>query len=150
MPNYLFAPNAELPVIGRARRDRRYVPVRPGTDRGLGKGRFHDWRPRSTDFAYPPNVDLLRKQIEVLAEMLAAPPPTPRSRRTSTSPSESDSCSRVVPYAQLILEEALLSGVDERAARRDLRRAGARLQQLRRRAGRQARHERRAAASRCG
>jgi len=60
MPNFLFAPDASLPSIPRReRRGRRYVPVRPGPTGGLGKVRFHDWRPSFDTYAHLGNVALL-------------------------------------------------------------------------------------------
>src|SRR4029077_11182323 len=76
MPNFLFAPTSELPIVDRrddAANDS--FLFNQGPTGGLGKVRFHDWRPPSENFAYLPNVAVLREQIEVLAEMLASATP---------------------------------------------------------------------------
>jgi acyl-CoA dehydrogenase len=114
MPNYLFAPNTELPVIDRRDEatDDSFL-FDQGPTGGLGKVRFHDWRPPFDHFAYLPNVDLLRKQIDVLAEMLASATPDAAQQKDIDFAFGVGQLFAVVPYAQLILEEALLSGLDE-------------------------------------
>jgi acyl-CoA dehydrogenase len=114
MPNYLFAPNTELPVIDRRddATDDSFL-FDQGPTGGLGKVRFHDWRPPFDHFAYLPNVDLLRKQIDVLAEMLASATPDATQQKDIDFAFGVGQLFAVVPYAQLILEEALLSGLDE-------------------------------------
>ncbi|WP_264992522.1 acyl-CoA dehydrogenase, partial [Mycobacterium montefiorense] len=76
MPNYLFAPNSELPLIGRRDEavDDSFL-FNQGPTGGLGKVRFHDWRAPFESYAHLPNVALLREQIDVLAEMLASATP---------------------------------------------------------------------------
>jgi acyl-CoA dehydrogenase len=114
MPNYLFAPNTEMAVIGRRDEavDDSFL-FDQGATGGLGKVRFHDWRPPFDHFAYLPNVDLLRKQIDVLAEMLASATPDATQQKDIDFAFGVGQLFAVVPYAQLILEEALLSGLDE-------------------------------------
>jgi acyl-CoA dehydrogenase len=114
MPNYLFAPNTELPVIDRrdGATDDSFL-FDQGPTGGLGKVRFHDWRPPFDYFAYLPNVDLLRKQIDVLAEMLASATPDATQQKDIDFAFGVGQLFAVVPYAQLILEEALLSGLDD-------------------------------------
>lgn len=113
MPNYLFAPNAELPLIGRRddASDDTFL-FRQGPTGGLGKVRFHDWRAPFDSFAHLPNVALLRKQIDVLAEMLASATPDPAQQKDIDFAFAVGQLFATVPYAQLILEEARLSGVD--------------------------------------
>jgi acyl-CoA dehydrogenase len=114
MPNYLFAPNTEMPVIGRRddATDDSFL-FDQGPTGGLGKVRFHDWRPPFDHFAYLPNVDLLCKQIDVLAEMLASATPDATQQKDIDFAFGVGQLFAVVPYAQLILEEALLSELDE-------------------------------------
>jgi acyl-CoA dehydrogenase len=114
MPNFLFAPTGELPIIDRrddAANDS--FLFNQGPTGGLGKVRFHDWRPPFENFAYLPNVALLRKQIEVLAEMLASATPDAAQQKDIDFAFAVGQLFATVPYAQLILEEALLSGMDE-------------------------------------
>jgi acyl-CoA dehydrogenase len=114
MPNYLFAPNSELPVVGRIDDavDDSFL-FNQGPTGGLGKVRFHDWRPPFEHFAYLPNVAVLRDQIDVLAEMLASATPDALQQKDIDFAFAVGQLFATVPYAQLILEEALLSGVDE-------------------------------------
>src|ERR1700742_4101187 len=114
MPNFLFAPNAELPLIGRRDEasDDTFLFAQ-GPTGGLGKVRFHDWRAPFDAFAHLPNVALLRNQIDVLAEMLASATPDAAQQKDIDFAFGVGQLFALVPYAQLILEEAPLSGVDE-------------------------------------
>jgi acyl-CoA dehydrogenase len=114
MPNYLFAPNSELPVIDRRddAADDTFLFAQ-GPTGGLGKVRFHDWRAPFDSFAHLPNVALLREQIDVLAEMLASATPDAVQRKDIDFAFAVGQLFATVPYAQLILEEAPLSGVAE-------------------------------------
>ena len=113
MPNFLFAPNAELPVIGRRddASDDTFLFAQ-GPTGGLGTVRFHDWRAPFDAFAHLPNVALLREQVEVLTEMLASATPDAAQQRDIDFAFAVGQLFASVPYAQLILEEAALSGVD--------------------------------------
>jgi acyl-CoA dehydrogenase len=114
MPNFLFAPNTELPVI--ARRDDAADDTflfAQGPTGGLGKVRFGDWRAAFDAFAQLPNVALLREQIDVLTEMLASATPDAVQQKDIDFAFAVGQLFATVPYAQLILEEAGLSGVDE-------------------------------------
>ncbi len=113
MPNFLFAPNAELPVIGRRddASDDTFLFAQ-GPTGGLGTVRFHDWHTPFDAFAQLPNVALLREQVEVLTEMLASATPDAAQQRDIDFAFAVGQLFASVPYAQLILEEAGLSGVD--------------------------------------
>ncbi len=113
MPNFLFAPDSELPVIGRRddAADDTFL-FNQGPTGGLGKVHFHDWRAPFDSFAHLPNVALLREQIEVLAEMLASATPDAAQQKDIDFAFAVGQLFATVPYAQLILEEAPLSGVD--------------------------------------
>ena len=114
MPNYLFAPDAALPVIGRRddAADDSFLFAQ-GPTGGLGKVRFHDWRASFAGFAHLPNVALLRDQVDVLAEMLASATPDAAQQKDIDFAFGVGQLFALVPYAQLILEEATLSGIDE-------------------------------------
>ncbi|OJZ70419.1 acyl-CoA dehydrogenase [Mycobacterium paraffinicum] len=114
MPNYLFAPNGDLPLIGR--RDDAVDDAflfNQGPTGGLGKVRFHDWRAPFESYAHLPNVALLREQIDVLADMLASATPDAAQQKDVDFAFGVGQLFATVPYAQLILEEVPLSGVDE-------------------------------------
>jgi acyl-CoA dehydrogenase len=114
MPNYLFAPDAALPLIGRRddAADDTFLFAQ-GPTGGLGKVRFHNWRASFDTCAHLPNVALLREQIDVLAEMLAGATPDAVQQKDIDFAFGVGQLFATVPYAQLILEEAPLSGVDE-------------------------------------
>jgi acyl-CoA dehydrogenase len=114
MPNFLFAPNSELPLIGRRddAADDSFLFAQ-GPTGGLGKVHFHDWRAPFQSFAHLANVALLREQIDVLAEMLASATPDAAQQKDIDFAFAVGQLFATVPYAQLILEEAPLSGVDE-------------------------------------
>ncbi|UXA07512.1 acyl-CoA dehydrogenase [Mycobacterium sp. SMC-2] len=114
MPNFLFAPSSELPIIGRRddASDDSFLFAQ-GPTGGLGKVRFHDWRAPFDAFGHLPNVALLRKQIDALADMLASATPDAAQQNDVDFAFAVGQLFATVPYAQLILEEALLSDVDE-------------------------------------
>jgi acyl-CoA dehydrogenase len=113
MPNFLFAPNSELPSIGRRddASDDTFLFAQ-GPTGGLGKVRFHDWRAPFESFGHLPNVSRLREQIDVLVEMLASATPDAAQQQDIDFAFAVGQLFATVPYAQLILEEAGLSGVD--------------------------------------
>ncbi len=113
MPNFLFAPDAALPLVGRRddAADDTFLFAQ-GPTGGLGKVRFHDWRASFESFGHLPNVALLRQQIDVLAEMLATATPDAAQQKDIDFAFAVGQLFATVPYAQLILEEAGLSGVD--------------------------------------
>ncbi|WP_055404539.1 MULTISPECIES: acyl-CoA dehydrogenase family protein [unclassified Mycobacterium] len=114
MPNFLFAPSGDLPLIGRRddAADDAFLFAQ-GPTGGLGKVRFHDWRAPFDAFAHLPNVALLRQQIDVLADMLASATPDAAQQKDVDFAFAVGQLFATVPYAQLILEEAALSDVDE-------------------------------------
>ncbi len=114
MPNYLFAPDAALPAIGRRddAADDSFLFAQ-GPTGGLGKVRFHDWRASFDGFTHLPNVALLRDQIDVLAEMLASATPDAVQQKDIDFAFGVGQLFALVPYAQLILEEAQMARVDE-------------------------------------
>ncbi|BBY39527.1 acyl-CoA dehydrogenase [Mycobacterium mantenii] len=114
MPNFLFAPNAALPSIGRRddAADDTFLFAQ-GPTGGLGKVRFHDWRASFDRFGQLPNVALLRSQIDVLAEMLASATPDAAQQKDIDFAFAVGQLFATVPYAQLILEEAGLSGSEK-------------------------------------
>jgi acyl-CoA dehydrogenase len=114
MPNFLFAPDASLPLLGRRddAADDTFLFAQ-GPTGGLGKVRFHDWRATFASFGHLPNVALLSQQIDVLAEMLAGATPDAAQQRDVDFAFAVGQLFATVPYAQLILEEAGLSGPDK-------------------------------------
>ncbi|OBG38930.1 acyl-CoA dehydrogenase [Mycobacterium alsense] len=111
MPNFLFAPSTELPAIGRRddAADDTFLFAQ-GPTGGLGRVRFSDWRAPFEGFAHLPNVALLREQIDVLTEMLASATPDALQQKDIDFAFAVGQLFATVPYAQLILEEAGISG----------------------------------------
>lgn len=133
MPNFLFAPDAALPLIPRRddAADDTFL-FNQGPTGGLGKVRFHDWRAPFDSYGHLPNVALLREQIDVLTEMLAgATPDASQQKDILRVRCRPDLRAGALCAADLGGGAAV--GRGRRAARRDLRPAGAGLQQLRRR-----------------
>ncbi len=114
MPNFLFAPDTALPLLGRRddAADDTFLFAQ-GPTGGLGKVRFHDWRSTFASFAHLPNVALLSQQIDVLAEMLASATPDAAQQRDIDFAFAVGQLFATVPYAQLVLEEAGLSGPEK-------------------------------------
>jgi acyl-CoA dehydrogenase len=111
MPNFLFAPDAALPLISRRddAADDSFL-FNQGPTGGLGKVRFHDWRSSFDAYAHLPNVALLREQIDVLGEMLVAATPDAAQQKDIDFAFGVGQIFALVPYAQLILEEGQLTG----------------------------------------
>ncbi len=111
MPNFLFAPSADLPAIGRRddASDDAFLFAQ-GPTGGLGKVRFGDWRAPFDSYAHLPNVALLREQLDVLTEMLASATPDAAQQKDVDFAFGVGQLFAAAPYAQLILEEAALSG----------------------------------------
>ena len=110
LPNYLFGaePLDHLPARRDAGDDA--FLFAQGPTRGLGKIRFGDWRPIFDAFAGVPNVARFREQADALIALLQRAPLT--AEQTSTDLDFQQSLAQIftlVPYGQLILEEAHLT-----------------------------------------
>jgi acyl-CoA dehydrogenase len=111
LPAYLFgsAPLEPAPVR-RGAGDDAFLFAQ-GPTRGLAKIAFPDWRPMFDAFADVPNVARFREQADALIAMLQTAPPTPEQARGDLDFQQSLSqIFTLVPYAQLILEEAQIQG----------------------------------------
>ena len=111
MPGYLFGSE---PLEAPARRDDPTDDAflfAQGPTRGLSKIRFPDWRPVFDSFAALPNVARLREQAELLVELVQKAPLT---QAQLTDDLDFQQCLAqlftLVPYAQLVLEQAQLDG----------------------------------------
>ena len=112
MPNFFFDP-APYPEIGRQDHDRNDdFLFDQGSTRGLGQIRFHDYR-RAFDGIDLPNVRLFFEQVERFREMLAAAPPGPDQMQDVDFLLAGGEIFALVVYAQLILENTRLYGVDD-------------------------------------
>jgi len=79
-----------------------------GPTRGLGKIKFPDWRPTLDAFAAVPNVALFREQADALLALLQDAALTPEQMTDLDFQQELAQLFTLIPYAQLILEQAEL------------------------------------------
>ncbi len=111
LPNYLFGSAALAPAPARRDTGDDAFLFAQGPTRGLGKIAFPDWRPIFDAFAASPNVARFREQADALVAMLAEAPPTPEQATADLDFQQSlAQLFTLVPYAQLILEQAQLEG----------------------------------------
>ena len=113
MPNYFFFP-AELPAVADARRaDQRRLPLPPGDDAGpraRSSSTTTRWPSQGCDAAQRGRSSA--EQIEVFKEMLAVAPPNEAQRKDIDFLLAGGEIFALVVYAQLILENAKLLGIE--------------------------------------
>jgi len=114
LPNYLFGSEAlDAPPERRDAADDAFLFAQ-GPTRGLGRITFPDWRPIFDAFAETPNVALFREQADALLGMLEKAPPTPEQMTADLDFQQSlAQLFTLVPYAQLILEQAQLDSTPQ-------------------------------------
>ncbi len=114
LPNYLFGSEAlDAPPARRDVADDAFLFAQ-GPTRGLGKITFPDWRPIFDAFAATPNVALFREQADALVTMLEEAPLTPEQMTADLDFQQSlAQLFTLIPYAQLILEQAQLDGTPQ-------------------------------------
>lgn len=83
-----------------------------GPSRGLSKIAFADWRPIMEKFAHIPNVGVFLKQAEAFQALLAVAEPTPAQQSDVDFLFSVGELFTLLPYAQLILEQAALEDTD--------------------------------------
>jgi acyl-CoA dehydrogenase len=112
MRNYFFNPAEYAPVAPDFSLNDDLFVFNQGPARGLGKVRFHDYRPVFDAFRDRPNVATFIEQINIFKELLEkAGPDEVQDRDPSWSLPLGEMFSIVV-YGQLILEQAQLDGTD--------------------------------------
>ncbi len=111
MANYLFNPAEYPPVPTRRDAADDDFLFRQGPSRGLGKVQFTDWRTAYAPFAGVPNVARFMEQAEGLATLLTASPPSEEQQRELGFLLTLGELFTLVPYGQLILEQAAPAGV---------------------------------------
>ena len=114
MANYFFNPG-DLPEIGRqdqpANDDFLFDQGGAG---GLGQIQFHDYRPVFDAFAARiPNVAVFAEQTEAFRDLLANDPPGPDQMKDVDFLLAGGNLFAMVVYAQLILENAKIYGIDD-------------------------------------
>jgi hypothetical protein len=111
LPGYLFGTAALEPApVCRDAGDDAFLFAQ-GPTRGLGKIAFPDWRPVFDASADVPNVARFREQADALVRLLQTAPPTQAQLTDDLDFQQSLSqIFTLVPYAQLILEQAQRDG----------------------------------------
>jgi alkylation response protein AidB-like acyl-CoA dehydrogenase len=114
LPQYLFGATAlPAPVQRRDAADDAFL-FDQGPTRGLGKIAFPDWRPVFDAFAETPNVAVFREQAESLVTLVQEAPLTPDQMTADLDFQQSlAQLFTLLPYAQLILEQARLDDTPE-------------------------------------
>ncbi|MGE5407773.1 MAG: acyl-CoA dehydrogenase family protein [Syntrophothermus sp.] len=114
LPNYLFGSEAlDAPPARRDPADDAFLFAQ-GPTRGLGKITFPDWRPIFDAFAATPNVARFREQADAFVTMLEDAPLTPEQMTADLDFQQSlAQLFTLIPYAQLILEQAQLDDAPE-------------------------------------
>ena len=112
MPNYLFKPKEYPPVPTRTDPVNDDFLFHQGPAHGLDKIRYHDWRPPYEAAAHLPNVARFREQAEAFVKFLST-----SKRDLSKTPFDFSlalgNLFTLIPYGQLILEQAALLHLDE-------------------------------------
>ncbi|MCU1647501.1 MAG: acyl-CoA dehydrogenase [Nocardia sp.] len=85
---------------------------RQGPSSGLGRIRFADWKPVFEKFAHIPNVAVFLEQALGLQTLLAAATPTREQQADVDFLFGLGELFTMVPYAQLILEQAAIANAD--------------------------------------
>ena len=132
MANYLFNPAEYPPVPPRRDAADDEFLFRQGPAKGLGKIQFNDWRASYAPFADVPNVARFMEQAEGLGELLGTAPPSEEQQTRARLPAHPGGA---VHARRLRTADPRAGRADRprrRHDRRDLRRAGARLLELRR------------------
>jgi len=113
LPNYLFGNEAlAAPPARYDAADDEFLFAQ-GPTRGLGKITFPDWRPVFDDFAHIPNVTRFREQADALVDLVSSAPLTPEQMSSDLDFQQSlAQLFTLVPYGQLILEQAALEEAD--------------------------------------
>lgn len=104
---------ASLPDIGRRREfGNDDFLFAQGPSAGLSRVTFADWRPVMRHFAHLPNVGVFLEQAEAFQALLAAAEPTSQQQADVDFLFSLGELFTLLPYAQLILEQAAFDGTD--------------------------------------
>jgi acyl-CoA dehydrogenase len=112
LQNFLFVPKEypEVPQRSDAADDE--FLFNQGPTRGLGKIQFHDFN-KALDLYDLPNIKIFRKQINLFKETLMKAPSTEEQTKNVDVMLTIGEMFTLVPYAQLILENAKIMKIDE-------------------------------------
>ena len=113
MPNFFFNPG-DYPEVGQQNQphndDFLFDQGRAG---GLGQIKFHDYRKTFDQFGRVPNVQHFAEQTEAFHDLLATDPPGPEQMKDVDFLLAGGNIFALVVYAQLILENAPIYGIED-------------------------------------
>lgn len=112
MPNYLFNPKEFPPVPTRTDAVNDDFLFHQGPAHGLEKIRYHDWRPPYDAAAHLPNVARFREQAEAFVKFLSTSK-RDLSKTTFDFQLALGNLFILIPWGQLILEQAAILKIDE-------------------------------------
>ncbi|MCW4354158.1 acyl-CoA/acyl-ACP dehydrogenase [Hoyosella sp. YIM 151337] len=113
MPAYLFSPADLADVPAQQAPGNDDFLFHQGPARGLGKVRFHDWRPAYKSAAHIPNVAVLSEQIEAFTSMLTEATPSQEQIGDMDFMLAVGQLFTLVVYGHLILEQARIAGLSD-------------------------------------
>jgi acyl-CoA dehydrogenase len=113
MQNFLFHPQpfSEVPLRDDVSDDAFLFDQ--GPTKGLGKVQFHDYRASFAGSGHLKNVGIFLEQIEALRELLKEAPPTAAQSKNMDYMLQLGELFSLIPYGQLIAENARLYKVDD-------------------------------------
>jgi len=112
LQNFLFVPKEYSDVPQRSDAADDEFLFNQGPTRGLGKIQFHDFN-KAFDLYDLPNIAIFRKQVNLFKETLMRAPATPEQTKNVDVMLTIGEMFTLVPYAQLILENAKIMKIDE-------------------------------------
>ena len=114
LPNYLFGTAPFEPIPAKREPGDDAFLFRQGPTRGLSKITFGDWRGPFDTYGEVPNVSVFREQAEGLVALVSEAPLTPDQMSSDLDFQQAlAQVFTLVPYAQLILEEAGMQETSE-------------------------------------
>lgn len=112
LQNFLFVPKEYPNVAQRSDAADDTFLFNQGPTRGLGKIQFHDYN-KALDLFDLPNVKIFKKQVNLFKETLMRAPATEEQSKNVDVMLTIGEMFTLVPYAQLILENAKIMKIDE-------------------------------------
>ncbi|MBN1651797.1 MAG: acyl-CoA dehydrogenase [Bacteroidales bacterium] len=112
LQNFLFVPKDYPEVRQRSDAADDTFLFNQGPTRGLGKIQFHDYN-KAFDLFDLPNIAIFRKQVNLFKETLVKAPATEEQKQNVDVMLTIGEMFTLVPYAQLILENAKIMKIDE-------------------------------------
>jgi acyl-CoA dehydrogenase len=112
MPNFFFTPAEYPPVATQSEPRNDDFLFHQGGTKGLGQIQFHDYRKAFAGVELP-NVQRFAEQAEIFRELLMTDPPGPDQMKDIAFLLAGGEIFALVVYAQLILENAPIYGIDD-------------------------------------